>query len=405
MVTLRSMTAGRPRIVVGLTGGIAAYKVVGVIRELVRRGADVTVVPSESSREFIGQATLEAISRNPVHYSLFDDVAQVRHVALGQAADAVLIAPATANTLAALAEGRSDSLLLTTVLATSAPVVVAPAMHTEMWENPATRTNIQTLTDRGVILVGPGTGALTGDDVGVGRLANDDEIVDAVWSAIQPADLAGLRVLITAGGTREPIDPVRFIGNRSTGHMGVACAIVARDRGASVTLVGAHLEVPVPAGITTVPVSTAADMRAAVLDRVGQSDVFLSVAAVSDYRVANFSPHKLKKTDGVPHLELEQNPDILREVIESDYAGIVVGFAAETDDEKFSEIASEKARSKGADLLVANLVGESRGFGSVATSTLFLNSVGSVLDTIDGSKMAVASRIFDLVSRQKENTP
>lgn len=405
MVTLRSMTVGRPRIVVGLTGGIAAYKVVGVIRDLVKRGADVTVVPSESSREFIGQATLEAISRNPVHYSLFDDVAQVRHVALGQAADAVLIAPATANTLAALAEGRADSLLLTTVLATSAPVVIAPAMHTEMWENAATQQNLQTLTDRGAIVVGPGTGALTGEDVGVGRLANVDEIVDAVWSAIQPADLAGLRVLITAGGTREPIDPVRFIGNRSTGHMGVACAIVARDRGASVTLVGAHLEVPVPAGITTVAVSTAAEMRAAVLDRVSPSDVFLSVAAVSDYRVANISPHKLKKADGVPHLELAQNPDILREVIESDYAGFVVGFAAETDDDRFAEIVADKARVKGADLLVANLVGESRGFGSETTSTLFLNSVGSVLDTIDGSKMAVASRIFDLVSRQKENTP
>jgi phosphopantothenoylcysteine decarboxylase / phosphopantothenate---cysteine ligase len=399
------MTVGRPRIVVGLTGGIAAYKVVGVIRELVRRGADVTVVPSESSREFIGQATLEAISRNPVHYSLFDDVAQVRHVALGQAADAVLVAPATANTLSALAEGRADSLLLTTVLASSAPMIIAPAMHTEMWEHAATQQNLQTLTDRGAIVVGPGTGALTGEDVGVGRLATEDEIVEAVWSAIQPADLAGMRVLITAGGTREPIDPVRFIGNRSTGHMGVACAIVARDRGAEVTLVGAHLEVPVPVGITTAPVSTAADMRAAVLDRVGQSDVFLSVAAVSDYRVVNFSPHKLKKTDGVPDLKLAQNPDILREVIESDYSGIVVGFAAETDEDRFAEIAADKARSKGADLLVANLVGESRGFGSVATSTLFLNSVGSVLDTIDGSKMAVASRIFDFVSRQKENTP
>lgn len=399
------MAQVRPRIVVGLTGGIAAYKVVGVIRELVRRGADVTVVPSESSKEFIGQATLEAISRNPVHYSLFDEVAQVRHVALGQAADAVLVAPATANSLAALAEGRADTLLLTTVLASSAPLVIAPAMHTEMWENPATRQNIDTLTERGAIIVGPAAGALTGDDVGVGRLADESEIVDAVWSAIQPPDLADMAVLITAGGTREPIDPVRYIGNRSTGHMGVACAIAARDRGATVTLVGAHLEVPIPSGITYIAVSTAAEMREAVVERIRHSDVFVSVAAVSDFRVVTVATDKLKKSDGVPKLELELNPDILREVIESDYSGVVVGFAAETDEQNFTEIASTKARSKGADLLVANLVGESKGFGSVATSTVILNSVGSVIDTIHGSKMSVAARIFDLVSRQKEDTP
>jgi phosphopantothenoylcysteine decarboxylase/phosphopantothenate--cysteine ligase len=399
------MTDRRPRIVVGLTGGIAAYKVVGVIRELVRRGADVTVVPSESSREFIGPATLEAISRNPVHYSLFDDVAQVRHVALGQSADAVLVAPATANTLAALAEGRADSLLLTTVLASSAPLIVAAAMHTEMWENAATRDNVETLTGRGVIFVGPAAGELTGGDVGRGRLADETDIVEAVWSAIQPRDLAGMNVLITAGGTREPIDPVRFIGNRSTGHMGVSCAIVARDRGAVVTLIGAHLEVTVPAGITSVSVSTAADMHAAVLERIDRCDVFLSVAAVSDFRVANSSRQKLKKSDGVPELVLAENPDILRDVVAAASGAFVVGFAAETDEENFEKLASAKAMSKGAHLLVANRVGESTGFGSVPTSTLFLDNEGSVIDALDGSKIAVASRIFDLVSRQKETTP
>jgi phosphopantothenoylcysteine decarboxylase/phosphopantothenate--cysteine ligase len=399
------MTDRRPRIVVGLTGGIAAYKVVGVIRELVRRGADVTVVPSESSREFIGQATLEAISRNPVHYSLFDDVAQVRHVTLGQCADAILVAPATANTLAALAEGRADSLLLTTVLASTAPLIVAAAMHTEMWEHPATRENVETLSGRGIIFVGPTAGELTGGDVGAGRLAAEAEIVDAVWSAIQPQDLVGLNVLITAGGTREPIDPVRFIGNRSTGHMGVACATVARDRGATVTLIGAHLEVSVPTGIATISVSTAAEMHAAVLERIDQSDVFVAVAAVSDFRVANSSTHKLKKSNGVPTLVLEENPDILRDVVTAASGSFVVGFAAETQDEDFEKIASAKAISKGADLLVANLVGESRGFGSAPTSTLVLNNAGSVIDALDGTKMAVASRIFDLVSRQKETTP
>ena len=398
------MTDRRPRIVVGLTGGIAAYKVVGVVRELVRRGANVTVVPSESSRQFIGQATLEAISRNPVHYSLFDDVAQVRHVALGQNADAVLIAPATANTLSALAEGRADSLLLTTVLASSAPLIIAAAMHTEMWDNPATSDNVDTLTRRGVIFVGPAAGELTGGDVGIGRLADESDIVEAVWSAIQTQDLEGTKVLITAGGTREPIDPVRFIGNRSTGHMGVACAIAARDRGASVTLIGAHLEVPVPAGITNIAVSTAAEMHTAVLDRIDQFDVFLAVAAVSDFRVSNASSQKMKKSDGVPSLLLVENPDILRDVVAAASGAFVVGFAAETDDSNFEKIASDKAISKGADLLVANLVGESRGFGSAPTSTLMLNNAGSVIDAVTGSKITVASRIFDLVSRQKENT-
>lgn len=399
------MTMVRPRVVVGLTGGIAAYKVVGVIRELVRRGADVTVVPSESSREFIGQATLEAVSRNPVHYSLFDDVAEVRHVALGQSADVVLVAPATANTLSAISEGRGDSLLLTTILASSAPLVIAPAMHTEMWENAATRGNVETLVQRGVIFVGPVAGELTGGDVGVGRLADETAIVDSVWSAIAPRNLAGVNVLITAGGTREPIDPVRFIGNRSTGNMGVACAVVARDRGATVTLIGAHLEVAVPAGVVSVAVSTAAEMHAAVQERLNGCDVFVSVAAVADFRVAEPSGRKIKKSDGVPELVLVENPDILKDVVAAESGAFVVGFAAETETGDFQKIASAKAIAKGADLLVANLVGESRGFGSVPTSTLMINNAGSVIDTVHGSKMAVASRIFDLVSRQKENTP
>lgn len=399
------MTMVRPRVVVGLTGGIAAYKVVGVIRELVRRGADVTVVPSESSREFIGQATLEAVSRNPVHYSLFDDVAEVRHVALGQSADVVLVAPATANTLSAISEGRGDSLLLTTILASSSPLVIAPAMHTEMWENAATRGNVETLVQRGVIFVGPVAGELTGGDVGVGRLADETAIVDSVWSAIAPRNLAGVNVLITAGGTREPIDPVRFIGNRSTGNMGVACAVVARDRGATVTLIGAHLEVAVPAGVVSVAVSTAAEMHAAVQERLNGCDVFVSVAAVADFRVAKPSGRKIKKSDGVPELVLVENPDILKDVVAAESGAFVVGFAAETETGDFQKIASAKAIAKGADLLVANLVGESRGFGSVPTSTLLINNAGSVIDTVHGSKMAVASRIFDLVSRQKEDTP
>lgn len=397
------MSNSRPRVVVGLTGGIAAYKVVSVIRELVRGGADVVVVPTESSLQFIGKATLEAISRNPVHVSLFDDVAQVRHVALGQEADVVLVAPATANILSALAEGRSDSLLLTTVLATASPVVVAPAMHSEMWDNPATRHNVATLVARGITFVGPVDGELTGGDSGVGRLAEVEDIVESVWATIRARDLTGMKVLITAGGTREPIDPVRFIGNKSTGHMGVACARTARDRGAAVTLIAAHLDVEPPPGISVVHVSTAVQMHAAVMEHLAGSDVVLSVAAVSDFRVVSPASEKIKKSAGVPELRLELNPDILRDIVSHNSGAFVVGFAAETDELNFETIASDKARDKGVNLMVANLVGESIGFGSEPTSTLFLNSVGSVVDTVSGSKATVAVRIFDIVSRQKEN--
>ena len=397
------MSTSRPRVVVGLTGGIAAYKVVSVIRELVRGGADVVVVPSESSLEFIGKATLEAISRNPIHLSLFDDVAQVRHVALGQGADVVLVAPATANTLAALAEGRSDTLLLTTVLATASPVIVAPAMHSEMWDNAATRQNVATLVARGLTFVGPVDGELTGGDSGVGRLAEVDDIVESVWAAIRKRDLTGKNVLLTAGGTREPIDPVRFIGNKSTGHMGIACARNARDRGATVTLIAAHLDVEPPPGISVVQVSTADQMHAAVMSHLSAADVVLSVAAVSDFRVVPPATEKIKKSAGIPKIRLELNPDILRDIVSRNSGAFVVGFAAETDDVNFETIAADKARDKGVDLLVANLVGESIGFGSEPTSTLFFNSVGSVVDSVSGSKAAIASRIFDIVSRQKED--
>lgn len=395
------MSTRRPRVVVGLTGGIAAYKVVSVVRELVRLGADVHVVPSESAREFIGLATLEALSRNPVHTSIFDEVSEVRHVALGQSADVVLVAPATANTLSALAEGRGDSLILTTILATHAPVIVAPAMHTEMWENAATRANVATLRARGIRFVGPVEGQLTGIDSGVGRLADVDDIVSAVWSATAEKDLLGRRILVSAGGTREPIDPVRYIGNKSTGHMGVALAEDARDRGAIVTLIAAHLEVDTPTGVEVVTVSTANEMRDAVFARFDDCDAFLAVAAVSDFRVANRSVSKLKREAGSPELVLEPNPDILREAVERRTNQFIVGFAAETDDADFLTLAAAKARRKGASVLVANLVGESRGFGNIATNVVFLNSEGDILDEADGSKRDVAHRILSLVSRQK----
>jgi len=391
----------QPRVLVGLTGGIAAYKVVSVIRTLVERGCDVTVVPTVSALNFIGRATLEAISRNPVHDSLFDGVSEVRHVALGQSADVILVAPATAEVLASLAEGRADSLLLTSVLASRAPVVIAPAMHAEMWENPATQANVQTLTQRSLAFVGPVRGRLTGNDSGIGRLVEPGEIVDAVLSAALPKDLDGQRVLVTAGGTREPIDHVRFIGNRSTGAMGVAIARAARDRGATVTLIAANLEVAPPSGVSVVPVSTTEELRRAALDEIQSADVVFAAAAVSDYRVAEVSPHKLKKRDGVPVLNLIPNPDILEELCRADGDRIIVGFAAETNEEGFDDELAAKASAKGVDYLVGNVVGESQGFGNIGTRVVVVDGKGARVGEFHGSKDSVASALLEHVSRQK----
>lgn len=398
------MTGQHPRVVVGLTGGIAAYKVVSVIRSLVERGCDVHVIPTEAALNFIGRATLEAVSRNPVHDSIFDGVAEVRHVALGQAADVILVAPATANSLSALAEGRADSLLLTTILASTAPLVIAPAMHTEMWENASTQANIDTLSGRGVRFVGPTVGRLTGADSGVGRLSEPDDIVDAVFAAISPRDFDNTAVLITAGGTREPIDPVRYIGNRSTGAMGVALAEAARDRGARVTLIAAHLEVPIPRGVTVIQVDTATSLRDAVMSEFGSADVFIAAAAVSDYRVASPASQKLKKSAGAPVIELVENPDVLAEVSLVKGARYVVGFAAETDTTGFDGELVRKAKSKGVDLLVGNIVGESQGFGNNETTILLVDSEGTRVDSVTGNKSHVASRILDHVSRQKDGS-
>ena len=390
------------RVVVGLTGGIAAYKVVQVIRDLVKLGVDVQVVPTESALKFIGTPTLEAVSRNPVHESLFDGVSEVRHVALGQSADAILIAPATANTLSALAEGRADTLLLNTVLASDAPLVIAPAMHTEMWFNPATQASVSVLQERGAIFVGPVAGQLTGADSGVGRLAEETEIVDRVMSVLLPKDFAGMSVLISAGGTREPIDPIRFIGNRSTGQMGVSLAEAARDRGARVTLVAANLEVPAPTGVQVIRVSTANEMQSVVEQTIVENDCFISAAAVSDYRVENLSAEKIKKSSGLTSLNLTPNPDIVTEVIKKWPKVFVVVFAAETDEANFIDYVKEKARAKGANLLIANLVGDDRGFGSAPSSTLFIDKSGAVIGEAAGSKGLIAQKILDEIIKQKE---
>lgn len=387
------------RVVVGVCGGIAAYKVVGVIRTLVLEGHDVHVIPTESALQFVGVTTFEAISRNPVSTDLFHGVAEVKHIALGQSADVILIAPATANTIAKLAAGLSDNLLTNSVLASRAPVVVAPAMHTEMWENPATQHNIGLLRERGMRLVGPESGQLTGSDVGVGRLAEHDAIVAAVTTALAPRDLEGRTVVISAGGTREPIDPVRFIGNRSSGAQGVALAEAARDRGADVVLVGANLEVPAPAGVRTAPVSTVAELREAMLERSGTADILVMAAAVSDYRPTTTAEKKMKKdaAGGGTSIELTQNPDILAELGAHERRPVLVGFAAETesDESALVELGAGKRERKGADLIAVNRVDEGRGFGTPDNEVLIVGDGGTVAARASGSKRTVADAILD----------
>lgn len=391
---------GRLTVVVGITGGIAAYKAVGVARALVRAGHDVHIVATEGALRFVGRPTLEAISRNPVHTDLYEGVAEVRHVALGQRADLIVIAPATAHTIASLAAGLAGDLLGTTVLASAAPLVIAPAMHTEMWEHPATVANIATLRSRGVTIVGPGTGALTGTDVGAGRMAEPDEIVERALAVVGPHDLAGRRILISAGGTREPLDPVRFLGNRSSGKQGVALATAAVARGAAVTLVAAHLAVPPPHGAAIIEVGTAAELEAALVEGSATADIIVMAAAVADFRPAAVADGKIKKTDDGAGLtlELERTPDILAGLAAARRPGQrIVGFAAETepDDDALLRVAAAKAQRKGVDLLVVNRVGWSEGFGSPTNAVMLLDGTGSLVDRAAGDKLSVAHRILD----------
>jgi phosphopantothenoylcysteine decarboxylase / phosphopantothenate---cysteine ligase len=392
-------------VVVGITGGIAAYKAVGVVRALVLAGHDVHVVPTDGALRFVGRPTLEAISRNPVHTELYEGVAEVRHVAIGQAADLIVIAPATANTIAKLAAGLADDLLGNTVLASEAPVVIAPAMHTEMWRHPATRANIATLRSRGVTVVGPAVGQLTGADSGPGRMEEPEVIVQAALDRVAASarrDLAGLRVVVTAGGTREPLDPVRFLGNRSSGKQGVAIADAARARGAEVTLIAANLEIAEPSGCDIRRVSTALELQEAVTDAAPGADVIVMAAAVADYRPAGVSDTKLKKDagDGGLTLELVRNPDILAGLGHAPHGGtLLVGFAAETesDDEQLLALGRAKREAKGADLLVVNRVGWSEGFASDENSVVVIGRNGEIVTRAHGTKLSVADDILDVV--------
>jgi len=387
------------RVVVGVSGGIAAYKAVSVVREFVQRGHHVTVVPTYSALRFVGAPTWEAISRNPVTAEVFDGVAEVKHVALGQGADLIVIAPASAHTLASLASGFAADLLGTTVLASKAPLVLAPAMHTEMWENPAVRANISTLIARGAIVVGPDSGALTGDDVGVGRMSEPAEIVDRALASVEGGSLSGKKVLISAGGTREPLDPVRYVGNRSTGAMAVALATEALARGAEVTLVHAHCEVSIPNRVNSVPVSTSLEMLYAMKGHQAGSDVIIMAAAVADWRAESVSSEKRRGADLGDEWSprLVRTPDIAAELGADKSEGqILICFAAETDADRSvrEQHAREKLEKKQADAVVLNQVGDQVGFGEVETEvTLITASPQS--QTFEGTKSSVAGRLLD----------
>ena len=403
------MSSGRT-IVVGITGGIAAYKAVNIVRAFVLRGDSVHVVATPAALRFIGRPTLEAISRNPVHTDLYEGVAEVRHVAIGQSADLIVVAPATANTIAKLACGLADDLLGNTILASTAPLVIAPAMHTEMWNNAATRANVATLRERGVVVVGPGTGRLTGADSGAGRMEEPSAIVAAALAALAaadrggtPGDLAGKRIVISAGGTREPLDPVRFLGNRSSGKQGVALAEAAAARGADVVLVAANLEVPAPANVDVRLVSSAADLERAMTEAAAEADVIIMAAAVADYRPSEVRAEKIKKEDtgDTLVLTLVRNPDILAGLAAVRRPGqIVIGFAAETEADPglLLELGREKAARKGCDYLVLNRVGWTEGFASERNEVRVLNRHGDIVIEVSGSKMSVAERILDLLS-------
>ncbi|WP_327298692.1 bifunctional phosphopantothenoylcysteine decarboxylase/phosphopantothenate--cysteine ligase CoaBC [Streptomyces sp. NBC_01197] len=395
--------AEKPKVVLGVSGGIAAYKVCEVLRRLTESGHDVRVVPTGSALHFVGAATWSALSGHPVATEVWSDVHEVPHVRIGQGADLVLVAPATADLLAKAAHGLADDLLTNTLLTARCPVVFAPAMHTEMWEHPATQENVATLRRRGAVVIEPAVGRLTGVDTGKGRLPEPGEIFETCRRVLTRGsaepDLAGRHVVVSAGGTREPLDPVRYLGNRSSGKQGYALARTAVARGARVTLIEANTALPAPGGADVVHVSTAVQLREAVLKAAADADAVVMAAAVADFRPAAYAQGKIKKRDGQEPapIALVRNPDILAEIsAERATPGqVVVGFAAETDDVLSN--GRHKLRRKGCDLLVVNEVGEHKTFGSEGNEAVVLAAGGGETAVPYGSKEALADTVWDLV--------
>jgi phosphopantothenoylcysteine decarboxylase/phosphopantothenate--cysteine ligase len=398
------------RVVLGVGAGIAAYKVCELLRLLTESGHEVRVVPTQDSLRFVGAATWQALSGHPVSTSAWDDVHEVPHVRLGQQADLLLIAPATADLLARAAAGLASDLLTNVLLVARCPVLYAPAMHTEMWQHPATVANVATLRERGGVVLEPATGRLTGADTGPGRLPEPAELLAAARSVLSrsrpgepgPAatpDLAGRRVVVSAGGTREEIDPVRFIGNWSSGRQGYAVAAVAAARGARVTLVAANTGLADPAGVRVVPVTSACELRDQVLEAAKDADAIVMAAAVADYRPASRSDTKIKKAGGKPEpIALTENPDILHELSTTrrQPGQVIVGFGAETGD--LIANGQVKLAAKGCDLIVMNTVGNGRAFGTADNEAEILAADGSRTSVPSGPKAALAEVIWDLVA-------
>ncbi|NHA69658.1 bifunctional phosphopantothenoylcysteine decarboxylase/phosphopantothenate--cysteine ligase CoaBC [Phycicoccus flavus] len=401
------------KVVLGVAGGIAAYKACALLRLLSEAGHDVTVVPTASALHFVGEATWAALSGKPVHTDVWSDITEVPHVRIGQEADLVVVAPATADLLARAATGQADDLLTNVLLTARCPVVMAPAMHTEMYEHPATQANISTLGERGVHIVPPASGRLTGRDSGPGRLPEPEQLFEVCARVLDrrraSGSLAGRRVLVTAGGTREPLDPVRYLGNRSSGKQGYALAAVAAERGAEVTLVSTASLTP-PEGVRVVAVETALELEAAVREGSAGADVVVMAAAVADFRPAEVAAHKIKKThdgdddDSAPTVALVRNPDVLAGLVAArggSSAPVLVGFAAETGDADGSVLEHGRAKleRKGCDVLVVNEVGGGRAFGT-DDNTVHVLRRGSadVVDVGPATKTAVSAAVWDVVT-------
>ena len=401
------------RIIVGVAGGIAAYKACSVVRQLSEAGHEVRVVPTESALRFVGAATFEALSGNPVRTGVFDDVPEVPHVRLGQQADLVVVVPATADLLARAVAGRADDLLTATLLTARCPVLFAPAMHTEMWQHPATVANVATLRARHAVVLEPASGRLTGADTGAGRLPEPEEITTfaellLARSDALPYDLSGTRVLVTAVGTREALDPVRFIGNRSSGKQGYAVARVAAQRGADVTLIAGNTAgLADPAGVHVLHATSAAQMHEAVTKHAQDAHVLVMAAAVADYRPVHVATSKIKKAaDAAPTIELVRNDDVLAGAVRQRADGrlpnmrAIVGFAAETGDAQGDVLfhARAKLSRKACDLLVVNAVGDGRAFEVDSNDGWLLGADGTEAALEHGSKTLMASRIVDAIA-------
>ena len=390
------------RILLGVTGGIAAYKSPDLVRRLRDSGAEVRVVMSRAAQEFVRPLTFQATSGNPVHTELLDDDAEagMGHIELARWADAVLVAPASANRIAALAQGFADDLLTTLCLATRAPLFIAPAMNQAMWDNPAVQANVDILRDRGATLLGPGSGDQACGETGAGRMLEPLELRDALIAALAPntdSQLTGKTVLLTAGPTREALDPVRYLSNHSSGKMGYAIAEAARNAGARVILVSGPVQLSEPTGVECLHVNSATEMHAAVLSRVADCDVFIGVAAVADYRPRVNADRKIKKSDATLTLELEPNPDILADVAGLDARPFTVGFAAETHD--VETYARGKLNRKQLDLIAANQVGENQAFGTDDNRLLILGADGRRVELPEAPKARLAEMLVAEIAR------